>query len=392
MKDVSIQGIILIFLSLLFYTHFFQFFLWQETIGPKIIPFFYYGCLICSIILILCNKNKIIDTNENTIPWLLLLPICSGIYKIIVTGQSLETERISLLTFFSVSQYYLMRAIKVKEKDIIIAVTCFGIITLCIQIFQQITDIPLFGIINNDEQNTFSQRNGIFRFYIGCMLVSIFCTCYWLDNVFKKTNGINILLLICFFISIYLYMVRQNMIGTIVGISCSIFTIDNKKLKRFAFAIVFIFICLLIIYYDVLFSELVDSYKSDTNTTDIRWKCIMFVLQRIFDDPIRMLIGHGHDIIEQTWTNKGYYLSDIGMIGQTYYYGILWLYIYVRTLYKYMILMRKKIPFYILTYMVITFITAIFSGPIYDNSTMFLWICTLYICHLYVDNIESRFY
>ena len=140
----------IVFLSLLFYTHYFSYFLWQETRGPKLVWIYILGCFMATFLLL--SRAKGHDLNNRRILALLLIPVFAGFVKIMTTTQSFESERISILLFFATLQYFFLKELNVSEKQIVYSVTLFGLITLALQIYQQTPgSIPLFGIINNDE-------------------------------------------------------------------------------------------------------------------------------------------------------------------------------------------------------------------------------------------------
>lgn len=243
--------------------------------------------------------------------------------------------------------------------------------------------IPVFGLIDGDFDETF-QRNGILRFYIGSYFIAIFCIYFYWSKLQGKLSCLKIVLFIVFMISMYLYMTRQIMLATLVTIGISICMMNKKKVKLYAVISVVILGFLLYQYYDVLFGELVNSYKQDQFTTDIRWKCMNFTTSQFLNNPSMMIFGFGHIAAEKSWASKGYYMSDIGILGETFYYGIGWAILYVYILYKYVWKYGKIIPLYIRLFFIGTFINSIFIFPYRNNSEAFIWVCALYVGGLYI--------
>lgn len=379
-----------VFLSLLFYTHYFSYFLWEDTRGPKLIWIFILGCFMATVLLM--KRARGYDLNNRRIFAILFIPVFAGFIKIMTTTQSLETERISILLFFATLQYFFLKELRVSEKQIVYTITLFGLITLALQVYQQTPEsIPLFGIVNNDEANMGSERNGVFRFYIGCYYVAVFCLLYWWASLFKKVTVWRIILVVCFLASTYLYMVRQLIIISLLAIFLSFFFIQSRKAKIWGVAVAITLSILLITFYELLFENLVDDYRNDTWTTDIRFRCMDYVLGQIFDNPFLAIIGHGHDIIEKVWMRNHFFIADIGFIGQAYYYGLVWVVLYFSTLYVYCIKKYEQTPLGIKLFMIGTMINSPFAMVYTSNSDMFLWICLLYIGHLHIDNKNYQY-
>jgi len=375
----------IVFLSLLLYTHYFKFILWQETSGPKFLWFFLAFCLFLTIVLFRRIKGH--DFNRTVIVGLLMLLLFSETVKLLQTQQPIDTVRISVLMFLATMQYFLLKEIRITERQVLWSFTMFGLISFSLQLYQQMPDtIPLFGIINNDESSIGTVRNDIYKFTIGSYFVSIICLYYWWTELCKKFSLVRCILFCCFLVSMYLYLVRQIMAVSLLTLALSLFLIPDKRARRLMFVFIVFAGVILIALYDLIFAALVENYQNDTWTTDIRFKCIDFVIGQIFDNPIQALIGHGHDIVERQWTRMNYYISDIGFIGECFYYGVAWLVIYFSTVFLYVVKYRNKIPLYIRLYMIGTLMNSIFIFPYRTNEEMFIWICLLYIAHLYVDN------
>lgn len=378
----------IVFFSLLLYSHFFFYILWKETVGPKLVWVFIIACLGLTVMLIHKIKGK--DTNRGIVFFLLLIPLVALLIKFAFKSQSIESERITILMLFATIQYYLIVSLKITERQIINTFLFYGFITLILQIYQQQPDsIPLFGIIGNDEINAGIDRNGVLRFYIGSYFIALLSSFYFWNKLLNKSSILSILFLACFAASLYFYLVRQLMAVFLLTIAFSVFLINNKKIKIWASFSIAIIAILIIAFYDLLFAELVEDYASDTWTTDIRFKCIEFTLGQIFDNPLQAIFGHGRDEIVLTWSRMQYDLSDIGIVGETYYYGIVWAVLYLITIYIYLVRYRKSIPLYIRLYFIGTLIDCIFIFPYRSNLEIFIWLCLLYICHLYVDNKEG---
>lgn len=102
--------------------------------------------------------------------------------------------------------------------------------------------------------------------------------------------------------------------------------------------------------------------------------------------PLDTLLGQLHSPIEFIWReSKRYFISDIGFIGVIFYFGIFWLYRYFNYIYTTIRYFRKKIPSYLLLYILGCSVICLFIFSYTNAVNMFVWICLLYISSLYID-------
>lgn len=380
-------GGILVFITLLLYSHFFNFLFWANTKAPIVLWSFIIVCVIISV-MHTPQFLKQHDCNKKILQLMVLMPLIASGVKILVTDQGFETERISFLLVCSVFQYNMLKICRTTEQDIILAIIFFGIITFIIQVYQQYNP-PFFGIIYNDENMIGFQRNGIYRYFIGTFFISILMMMYFWNKITTSFNVIYALLFVLFSASMYLYVTRQLMIVSFLTIALSCLKINKSRNWLFITFLFCLIIYLLIDNYDVLFGDLTESYKSDSFTTDIRQECLIYTIGEIFSNPILALLGHGRDVqFELACAKRDYYMADIGFVGQIFYYGILWVLCYFIFAYRVIVKYRKLIPNYVTLFVITTLLLSISISLFSTNVDMFLWICIMYISHIYIDKQE----
>ena len=193
-----------------------------------------------------------------------------------------------------------------------------------------------------------------------------------------------------FSISIYFYLTRQILITIIATLGIT-FLLDKKK----HWSIIFLFIfatVILYFYWENLFGFFVKDYEETQHyTTDIRIECAEFVIPKILDNPLVAIVGHGHLPIERnSWYDMGYHLSDIGFIGESFYYGIVWVVGYFFVVYGIVMKHRKEIPLYIRLYVICTALPSFMIFPYHNEMGILTWACVLYICSLNIQSSKKK--
>lgn len=377
-----------IIISIVLFSHFLSYSFWEQTIGPRILWLFS-AFVFIGFIIKYKAYFKLKDSNHDIVMGMVCLPIISALLNLLIKGYPIDNFRTNFLISIASMTYIIICNLKISERQIINSLTIMGLITLFLQIIQQfVPSFVLFGLIDGFEfGEEYAQRNSIFRFYIGSSFISIICMYYyWSNLILQKFRLINLVLFICFCSSMYLYVTRQLMLASALTFLISVFFIKNRKIKRRCFGLIAILLAIILYNYDSLFGEFVDSYKSNTYTTDIRIKAISFTLEKILDNPLGLFIGNGHTAEELRWASRGVYLSDIGLVGECYLYGIIWVLVYFVTLYKYVIKHGNTIPLYIRLYFIGTFICSIMIFPYRNSIETAIWIYALYIAGQYVVN------
>ena len=307
-------------------------------------------------------------------------------------GVPLEEINRTLKFIPLVFLFFVFAKYKINEKTIVTSMVTFGVATASIQIIEQIfPEMAIFGSFDLEDDNygfaIGNMRNNLYRFRVGSSAVQLFCLFFFWQKVRERFTPLSFAMLLLFSISVYLYLTRQIILAALATIAISFLI---KKKIHFSVILLFLLgIAGLYIYWDALFGDFIRDYdESGHYTTDIRIECAQFVIKKIFDNPIAMIVGHGHLPVEwKNWYNMGYFLSDIGFIGESFYYGIPWAIAYFYMVIRILVVYKKRIPLYIKLYVLCVTISSMMIFPYHAEMGLIVWSCVLYICSLHTNLI-----
>lgn len=358
---------------------------WNYVAWDFIFPRRYYTIVgLIFFLMILFIKNKNANRYSNYIKYWIFAPLLTICLTPLFGGDFFNEIGATYSWTVLASLYFLFHKIKISEQNLIYAFLIFALFSFLIQIFQQFfPEKAVFGILKYDDLygRVAEIRNGLYRFRLGVHLVVLFCLFYALTLVKKRINIYSTLLLSIFMVSIYLDLTRQVLIAVALTI---VFFLAKEKQYKIIFTLVPIICLALYLYWNELFGSLISDYKDNTYTTDIRSECMEFMLNKIVSNPLAFFFGYGHIPEETVWMKKGYYLSDIGFIGQAVYYGIIWIVIYFSVSWK---LFVSKCPLYVKYFVLCTGLDSIMIFPYYDQLSMFVWISIIYLASI---NLNSK--
>lgn len=389
----QLKWIILIFIILVFYSHGFNMLGWDIFVHSP-----YY--LVASLILIMftLSSYKVAKKNGKAnigyASFLCFWPFVSLLWAALSWGANIYHEGRNVLDWTLLSSFFFVFSkYKVKETTIIGGLTLFAIVTALIQIYEQIhPENAIFGIINPEDIDEAGNgdiaavRNDLYCLKVGSYLLQMFCYFYWWQKLLRRLNIINILIVSLLAASIYLYLTRQVLISVIAVSAFSIILSKGRNTIIISTFIIITGAVLLYFYWDILFGNLIKDYSDDSYTTDIRFEFISYIGQYYVMHPLDTLVGQLHSPIEFIWReSKRYFISDIGFIGVIFYFGIFWLYRYFNYIYMTIRYFRKKIPSYLLLYILGCSVICLFIFSYTTAVNMFVWICLLYISSLYID-------
>lgn len=328
------------------------------------------------------------DKYVNFIIW---WPLVSCLFSVLFYGgEFLKNYNYSFMWSSFAFVYYILHRFKIKEDVIIRAVIFLSLIAFGIQVFEQLVPSKaIFGVLdpNSDEYNgTIAYvRNNLFRLNIRTTMLTLVSFFFCWQKIVEKFRIKYFLLFLFFCVSTYFYLTRQIMISSITAVAVSMIFMKTGKKKIVAAAFVVFLGILLYANWDTVFGNLIKEYNDNTHSTDVRFEFFSFLLPKFFEDPIGMLLGHGHLNIEYLWSRKYYYfLSDIGFWGEAWYLGFVWIVPYFVFMYKIIYKIRAKIPLYIKLYMWTFFAISFMIFPYRYMNEMLIWACLLYISSLHI--------
>lgn len=382
-KKYIIIGVLLLF----FFTHFFQYKYWSLEWGGRL------NYVISGAILMFFLKSKkyIEDFPFNNLVKSLFVVAYLHLFPfIIIYGESVYDARHFLLGYFVFLLYYIFQVGKISERCIISVMTIFGILFFFIQLIQQfVPDSSVFGVydenrINLNDSDVAEIRNGLYRFRLPGFFVVLFCLYYYWQNLLKKFEAKHFFLFFCFLCSIYLTLTRQIIFATFVTLIVSFFFKDNKAKRYFPIVVIFIsiFLCL---FSDVLFGEFIEKTTDEANKDNVRNLCFLHYWNQVTSDVIPSIFGHGNLKIQEYWQDMfRFYRTDIGLFGEWFLNGLLWILIYFYTIYLVLYKHRETIPLYIKLFVFGTFINSFMVFPYRSRDEFFVWVSMLYCASLYI--------
>jgi len=325
---------------------------------------------------------------------LMLLPLSDTVIRSLLSGSSFINERQYILALSAFLFYYIYNICRIGEQDI---TNIFTVIALCafgIQIYQILfPQSAVFGIydegIRQPRHAVAEIRNGIYRFRLETYFFTLFCLYYYWNRLLAKLTLRNIVLFSVFLASTYLYLTRQIMIAAVITLICSYFFIKSTKARIVSVMLIGILSLALLQYSDELFKDLFNRSHTEIGSINIRLVSIGFYWGKICENPVAFLFGSGHPAMLGKWAERGLYPSDIGLIGEMFHYGILWIMLYLYTVYLILMKYGRRLPLYIKLFVFGTFTNSIMIFPYRNDAEYFVWATILYLASLYLGRYRN---
>ena len=265
---------------------------------------------------------------------------------------------------------------------------------LFIQLVQQFTfPIAPFGVDIQAEaaDNVIEIRNGVFRFRIETVCFAMLIVFFYWEQLLKKIRLRAIILFVFSLASIYLFLTRQIIIAVLFSIFLSVFLVKNRKLKIWTLCLLAVLCVIFYNWGNLFFEELIESSRNETNNDNIRIHSAFFFLEKILANPISFFLGNGTPKEAVNWGLKeGFWISDVGFIGECFIYGFFYIAVYPIILwkvYKY----RNCVPLYIKMYIISTFLISVMIFPYRTRVEFMIWSMVLYICDLHINNSKLKY-
>lgn len=336
-------------------------------------------------------RVKINSFFDRYISFIIWWPLISCVLAFVCYGgELLKNYNYSFMWSSFAFVYYILHRFEIKERTIIRFFLVFALAGLGIQIFEQLfPSKAIFGVLDPNSEGYNGSiayvRNNLFRLNIKTSMVSLVAMFFCWQKLIEKFSVKWLVLFLAFCVSVYLYLTRQVMIASAGVVACSFLFIKGGKQKIFAIALVVIVCLVLYGSWDSLFGGFVSEYQKNTYSTDVRLEFFDFLIPRLFEDPVGLIIGHGHLSVEYLWSLKyGYFLSDLGFLGEAWYLGIIWIIPYFMFMYKIVYKKRKELPLYVKMYMWCFFAICVMIFPYRYMNEMLVWSCLLYISSLHL--------
>lgn len=306
----------------------------------------------------------------------------------------------NIFVAFVFCSYFIIHYLKVPENVLIKSLTVVGLLVLLIQVYQNIhPEQALFSMYTEEMRQELGlsadyvsgTRNGLYRFIPIAQHLPLMLFCYYLSKMLSNYKPLYLILTCAFAASIYLMLTRMFMVCAGFCFVFMYLSLDRKRKSKVGMRIVLILgLILLFFYWDTLFSSLFSSKESDIDYSgQARLGCYSFLFEQTISNPILFITGHGYPALLWQWGVKlGYWYNDIGIFGQVYPYGIIWLIVYFRMVYWVLIKQRHKLPVYIRSYIFGLFCICMVMTTYATLDTVLLFCIIMYISDLYISKSD----
>ncbi len=287
--------------------------------------------------------------------------------------------------------YFALHQIKIKPKDFEKLFIYFAVIYVLFYLLQYALYPKniLFNVRISKERETL-------RIFIAGLPYLIICYFFLLQNFLEKHQLKHIILLLISLI--IMILLGSRMLLFAVAITTILNLIFSKRIKSRLLIYVLSIIGVLLIYigFQNIFQELILTTRTSkmTGLENIRIKAAKYFLSRFFPNAFAYIFGNGAFSLGSEYSNKfsllsekyGYYLSDIGIIGNYVKYGALFVIGVIGILYKSIKLKIQPEYNYIKYFYVVNALCIILGGGFADSDFIVLVCITLYMLDV------SKFY
>lgn len=372
----------------LYLTNFLDYSKWNPTLGGQLGYFIFLGM----IGLVLIKRKKIKKINNPfsfELCVFIISPFLTYFSQLFIYGESLSVIKLYIYNGI-VAIFYLFYIYKVKEQEIIKAVTCIAFAIAVIQIVQQVNpSIAEFGL--GDVTKNLEIRNGLLRYRFSAIFYTTIALFFYWEKTLISKNKLYFVLFLLFAVSDYLYLTRQYLAGMAIAIGFSLFYIKDKSSKRLALLLIIVLVYVIIQYSDTLLDYFIESSKKDATDDNIRLYAYQFYWAKTISSTTAFLFGNGFPADLQYWKeNLSLYVSDIGIVGQIFTHGIFWAIAYLTALYKMLWKYRKTVPLYVKLFALSGLVHCSMVASYGGASTLFTWISMLYISSLHIDKTNGQ--
>ena len=227
--------------------------------------------------------------------------------------------------------YFLLHSVKIEKKlleNIIISIGLITIVLFYVQFFLYPTRIY-------SDEVRMSLDRGTLRLFLPGMNFTIIAYFYYI-NKFFKTNQISFVVIAMFAFSIFILQATRQLIASIALLTI-LFIFRAKEIKSRLLIILLTSIGLVALFFSFydLFTEmfLVTQFQATEQEDNIRIRAARYFLTDFIPNDLAYIFGNadGHQrspygmklFILSTF--NGYYLSDIGIVGDYVRYGAIFL-------------------------------------------------------------------
>jgi hypothetical protein len=280
--------------------------------------------------------------------------------------------------------YFALHLIKIKPEDFEKLFIFFGVIFIFFYLLQYFLypKVILFKAQIKAERGTI-------RIFLAGMSYFIICYYYALQKFLESHQLKYSILLLASIIIIILIGSRTLLLTSAVTTMLNLILSKRIKSRLLIYFMSALGIILIFFTFQNIFQELVKTalHRDPISSENIRFRAVKYFMSNFFPNKLTYIFGNGASSVKSEYSHKlwmisskyGYYLGDIGIIGEYVNYGLLFLFGVFGILYN---SIKSKIQpqyAYIKYFYVFTLIGIVLGGG-FDDSEFIVLVCiTLYI-------------
>ena len=401
-KRTNFIGIVVIITLLLFVTQFYSYVNWGSITKGGGLNFVVTAILLIATI---NRKKKGVENFSLLILCLITWPFLSSFVSLSIYGQPLIVSFRVLVPNLMWLFYFVLNRYHFQEKTVIMALLVYSIGMLLIMVIQQFTyPTAYFGIFNDDQMlekgysESAYQRNSIYRFLMhqnGYTAVPVLL--FYLNVLKYRFSAKNLIIVIMMLVAVYMSLTRQVIASTAFVVLFSVLINKRGKIKVSYLLIISALVAIIYVYSNLLFEEMVENTDSELHKDYIRFQAYAFYWYKATENIWTFIAGHGlaasgyFQFLFNHWQEDlKLYSCDVGIIGIWFHYGMIYVFLYLYSLYlifKY----RKHIPIYVILFVVFAGLMSIMIFPFWITPKYYLvWTMIFYICDLHINKSPLR--
>lgn len=312
----------------------------------------------------------------------IFLPLISGISAYIHYNQTALQSLNVWFTCLIWIIYFGLHIYNMPSKKLERFMLIMSLIVLTLQISGQVLGYK----IGNENLNELELRNNLLRLRYDTTM-AMFCLFYYWSRYIAYYSIKDLFLAILMAISIYLSLTRLRIFAVLFPVFISFFMVSHKKsqIKK-----IIIFLLIIILFYhfrDGVFGFFIDKTTYEvTEDANIRDYSIAYFWLDATNDFLKVLFGNGiphQDSLLGTHLMKindmGYFADDVGIVGQWWYFGFIYILAWFSIVYKIIWKYRKLSSLYIKLYFIGSTIISFYFFPLAHEKGWLIWSILLYI-------------
>jgi hypothetical protein len=283
-------------------------------------------------------------------------------------GQSIKTSLIAQRHMYFILFYFMLHAIKPSQMQVQRIFIIIGILYSLFSIMQYLAYPTMIFDVRA------SLDRGTIRIFLPGNIFAV-VTYFLCLHYFFRSYSFKYVIIMGIILSFFVLQGTRQTLAS-VGFASFLFVLFNRKIKSKLLIMVLVGLSLIPLYFafESIFSEMLNVTESQSERFEdnVRVRAATFFLTYFKHDIWGYLLGSGMDsqknvyglLIESYKENLGFYIEDIGIIGEFVRYGALFVLAQILIIVK---VFRSKLPnslMYIKIYFIV-FVMTLFTGAGY---------------------------